>query len=296
MIINKLKGNKSFYFYSFILISIVIAEIGLTCYIPEWRKGFYSMLQEKHEHLFMYQMMLLIALYTSLSFAQGMKVWVGQKTSFIIRVALSKITLKKLVYQRDSAEAPAFSQAMTGAIQNSTELFLRVAVEIAISFAIVMVLIYNNLHNPLILYAAVAYSAGVSLIAYFFQKPLTVADRSWQEAESVYREAIVTISNNKGDHTSKDKFLQLIVAYYKYIKTQMYFQLMSRMKGMVGTVIPYFILGTSYFSGQIDFGGFMAGIATFELLVINMTIFISMYPEYIKAKASQQLVSAFLNK
>lgn len=292
LIYHKL-DHKRFYFILALLICIVGTEIALTCYIPEWRNGFYTVMKDKVESEFSYQILLLIGLYTGLGFAQGLKTWIGQKTSFLIRIALSKITLKSFV-KSGAQKKEAYSQAMTGAIQNSTELFLRVLVEIIISASIVFVLIFSNLDKPLILIAATAYTAGVSLVAYLFQRPLMVTDKTWQEAESTYRESIVTIANGKGDFTSKEKFLKLIEAYYNYIKTQMYFQLMSRLKGVFGSVIPYFLLGTAYFQGDIDFGQFMAGVVTFELLVVNMTIFIIMYPDYIKAKASQEIIRGFM--
>lgn len=292
--IYKKLPKSSLYLTLTSLILIVITEIFLTCYIPEWRNGFYTMMKDKVESQFVYQLTLFFGLYIGLGFVQGIKVWVGQQLSFLIRIALSKVTLKYAVNCEDMKTLPAYSQAMTGAIQNSTELYLRVLVEIIISASIVVMLFFVNIHQPIILGIAALYTVGVSAIAYLFQKPLTVTDRKWQEEESAYREAIVTIANGKGDYTAKGKFLKLAEAYYKYIRTQMYFQLMSRLKGAIGSIIPYFLLGTAYFKGDIDFGEFMAGIATFELIVINATIFIQMYPDFVKAKASQLIVKEFM--
>lgn len=292
--IYKKLPKRSFYLTLSLLIFIIVAEIGLTCYIPEWRNGFYTMIKDKVESDFMYQLGLFFALYMSLGTVQGLKTWVGQQVSFIVRTALSKITLKSGVNRENLSACPAYSQAMTQAIQNSTELYLRVLVEIFISASIVVALLLVNLDQPIILITALIYTIGVSIVAYLFQEPLTVTDRSWQEAESAYREAIVTIANGKGDYTAKGKFVALSLAYYKYIRIQMYFQLMSRLKGATGSIIPYFLLGSAYFAGDIDFGQFMAGIATFELIVINATIFVVMYPDYVKAKASQLIVRDFM--
>lgn len=292
--IHKKLNKRSFYSTLSVLLLVIISEIFLTCYIPEWRNGFYTIMKEKHQELFLGAITSFFLLYTGLGIAQGVKVWVGQLVSFQARVAMSKITLKRAVKHESMSSLPAYSQAMTQAIQNSTELYLRVLVEIVISAAIVLGLIVVNLDQPIILSVAFLYTVGASLIAYLFQKPLTVTDKAWQETESHYREAIVTIANGKGDYTAKSKFLKLMGAYYHYIRTQMYFQLMSRLKGAIGSIIPYFLLGTAYFRGDMDFGQFMAGIATFELIVINATIFIIMYPDYVKAKASQLIVKEFM--
>lgn len=275
------------------LLFIVVAEIALTCYIPEWREGFYNIMKNKVGSQFLPAIGVFFTLYTSLGFVQGIKVWVGQQVSFYVRTALSKLTLKSFVRSSKQGRVPAYSQAMTGAIQNSTELFLKVLVEIVISASIVISLFIINLDQPIILGVAFVYTLGATLIAWLFQKPLMTTDKEWQETESTYREAIVTIANGKGDFTAKEKFMQLSKAYYRYIRTQMYFQLMSRVKGSLGSIIPYFLLGTAYFNDQLDFGQFMAGIATFELIVINATIFIVMYPDYIKARASQQIIKQF---
>lgn len=292
--IHKKLNKRSFYSTLSVLLLVIISEIFLTCYIPEWRNGFYTIMKDKHQELFLGAITSFFLLYTGLGIAQGVKVWVGQLVSFQARVAMSKITLKRAVKHESMSSLPAYSQAMTQAIQNSTELYLRVLVEIVISAAIVLGLIVVNLDQPIILSVAFLYTIGASLIAYLFQKPLTVTDKAWQETESHYREAIVTIANGKGDYTAKSKFLKLIGAYYHYIRTQMYFQLMSRLKGAIGSIIPYFLLGAAYFRGDMDFGQFMAGIATFELIVINATIFIIMYPDYVKAKASQLIVKEFM--
>ena len=292
--IHKKLNKRSFYLTLIVLLIVIVSEIFLTCYIPEWRNGFYTIMKDKHQELFIGAITSFFLLYTGLGIAQGVKVWVGQLVSFQVRVAMSKITLKRAVKHESMASLPAYSQAMTQAIQNSTELYLRVLVEIVISAAIVLGLIVVNLDQPIILSVAFLYTVGASLIAYLFQKPLTVTDKAWQETESHYREAIVTIANGKGDYTAKSKFLKIMGAYYHYIRTQMYFQLMSRLKGAIGSIIPYFLLGTAYFRGDMDFGQFMAGIATFELIVINATIFIIMYPDYVKAKASQLIVKEFM--
>lgn len=292
--IYKKLNRRKFVATSTLLLLVVAVEIALTCYIPEWRNGFYTIMKDRHEALFLGSIITFFFLYLGLGAAQGTKVWIGQLVSFQVRAALSKITLKKFVKLAPEDHTAAYSQAMTQAIQNSTELYLRVSVEILISAAIVIALVMANIDQPIIIGVAALYTAGASLIAYLFQKPLTVTDKAWQVAESDYREAIVTIANGKGDYTAKGKFLRLVDTYYKYVRTQMYFQLMSRIKGAVGSIIPYFLLGSAYFSGHLDFGAFMAGIATFELIVINATIFIMMYPDFVKARASQQILKEFM--
>jgi ABC-type uncharacterized transport system fused permease/ATPase subunit len=73
----------------------------------------------------------------------------------------------------------------------------------------------------------------------------------------------------------------------------MYYTLFSRIKGSLASLIPYILLGGTYFAGTITLGVFMAGVATFELIVINATILVILYPKLTKARASYKIVQTF---
>lgn len=273
------------------LATLLVLEIVMTCLIPEWREYFYNVLQNKDQALFATSLWAFAGLMAGLGIAQGLKVWVGQLTSFQLRTAATAVLFKRWV--KGPRQAKNYTQAMTEALRNSTELYLEIVVEVIISAAIVVVLIISNLHNPLILAASLIYTLTITGAALLFNKPMFMSDKIWQAAEGELRECFSDIANGNGDYSYKEKLQRVIVTYYRYIRVVMYFTLFSRMKSALSAIIPYILLAGPYFSGTITLGVFMAGVATFELIVINATIIIMLYPKLTKARASYQLSKEF---
>ena len=60
-------------------------------------------------------------------------------------------------------------------------------------------------------------------------------------------------------------------------------------------LIPYALLVPMYFADSIGFGEVMKGVSQFDLLVINATILIIMYPKVTKALASYERIQEFYN-
>lgn len=271
-----------------LLVAIVGVEIVLTCVIPLWRESFFNILQVKDISSFSSSLIAFVAMMASLGAAQGLKVWVARLVSFEFRIAGTRML--ELLWSKKRSKVKNHSQAMTEALRNSTELFLDSGVEIAISLSIVIGLILANLHNPVILITSLGYTVLVSAAAALFNKPMILRDRELQEAEGRFRDSVVQYS---GTRTAHSTFLGVVITYYRYIFTIMNFTLFTRLKGALSTAIPYIVLSGSYFAGDITLGAFMAGAATFELLVVNATILLIVYPGLNKARASQHLISDF---
>jgi ABC-type uncharacterized transport system fused permease/ATPase subunit len=276
------------------LLFILIAEIALTCLIPTWRDYFYKVLQQFNRGEFWPALWWGLALMTGLGAVQGVKTWARQKFSFTIRKAASKVFLKKWVYSKRTN--PNYSIALTDTIKNSTDLLFDVACEIFISFAIVVVLIANSWHQPEIIISALVYTLAVSGLAYLFNTPLIKSDAELQKTEGAYRTAIGDIANDRGDFSAKEKWEALSRAFSYYINVLMGFTLFSRVKGSLATLVPYVLLFDAYFDKQIDLGGFMAGVSSFELIVINTTILVVVYPQITKAIASYKIAKEFYNE
>lgn len=271
-----------------LLVIIVVAEIILTCVIPMWRESFFNILQIKDTSSFSSSLIAFVAMMASLGAAQGLKVWVARLVSFEFRIAGTRML--ELLWSKKRGKVKNHSQAMTEALRNSTELFLDSGVEIVISLSIVIGLIIANLHNPVILITSLAYTLFVSAAAALFNKPMIFRDRELQEAEGRFRDSVVQYS---GIRNVNAPFLGVMKNYYRYIFTIMNFTLFTRLKGALSTAIPYIVLSGAYFSGDITLGAFMAGAATFELLVLNATILLIVYPNLNKARASQHLINDF---
>lgn len=270
---------------------IVVAEIGLTVAIPLWREYFYNVLQLKQVAEFYPSLGWFAALMIGMGTVQGIKSWTGYKISFLIREALTKTLFRKWVVSNKTA--PNYTQALTESIRNSTELYLEIVVEVIISAAIVVILVLSSLHSLPIITSALAYTLSMSALAVIFNKPLIRTDADAQKAEGAFREAISNISAGQNDYTYSAKWTEVVKTYYSYIKVQMNFTLFSRVKGSLASLIPYVLLASPFFTGAITLGEFMSGVATFELIVLNATILMSLYPKLTRARASKYITKEF---
>ena len=275
-----------------ILLGIIIAtEIGLTVVIPMWREYFYNVLQLKNIAEFYPALGWFAALMIGMGTVQGLKSWTGYRISFIVREAITKTLFRN--WLASDRTAPNYTQALTESIRNSTELYLEIVVEVVISAAIVVILVLSNLHSVPIITASLIYTLSMSALAAAFNKPLVRTDADAQKAEGAFREAISDIFSGKNDYTYSDKWAEVAKTYYTYIKVQMNFTLFSRVKGSLASLIPYILLSSSFFAGTITLGEFMAGVATFELLVVNATILMALYQKLTRARASKSITKEF---
>lgn len=275
---------------SFLLI-LVIGEIVLTTIIPVWREGFYNILETRNEADFHSSLIFFTVLIIGLGACQGLKVWAGQLVSIMVRQAATKLLFKPWV--KGTRTADNYTQAMTDALRNATELYLEIGVEVFISLSIVVLLVISNLSSGSLLLAAGVYTVGMTLLAMVFNKPLIESDKTWQSEEGRLRETLSSLAGGADCYTFKDKFASMSIAYYRYIKIVMYFTLFSRVKASLASLVPYILLSFPLFSGEITLGTFMKGVGTFELLVTNATILLVMYPKLTKARASYQISEQF---
>lgn len=277
-----------------LLLTILVVEIVLTCIIPMWKQYFFDVLNTKDSAEFPTALMYFFALMLSLGSVQGIKTWIGQKLAFQIRIAGNKTLLKAWVYSPHTTKN--YTQPITESLHNWTNLSLVIFIEVLISASIIIGLVVANWNSPLIVLGALVYTIIIMLIAIVFNKPLVNSNVHYQSTEGIYRESISDIANGNGDYSSKSKFKEVASAYTKYIRNLMYFTLFSKLKLSTASAIPFILLAPAYFSGSMTLGDFMAGVSTFELLVINSTILLAMYPEYTKMIASYNISNSFYEK
>lgn len=294
-----IRKSVSYKFISFVILLLIIitTEIVMTVMIPEWRKYFYNILEIKDHEQFYYSIWLFFLLMFLLGAAQGLKTYIGQLISVELRKSGTKILLKRWVYSdKIGVKTPKnYTQAQTEALRQSTELYMNSLMEIVISAAIVILLLGSS-NNFYINLSAAVYTILMTAAATIFNRPLIMSDIFLQENESKYREALFKIAEENGDFTAKEKLANLIKSFYKYSKILMYFTLFSRLKSSLAVLVPYLLMAPAYFSNKITLGEFMQSTALFELLVINSTIIIILYPQLTKAKASARICEEFYNE
>lgn len=290
----KKMDTRTLVWLSAFLGTVVIAEIVLTAVIPLWREHFYDVLEKKDQGAFFTSMVLFMGMMLGLGAAQGLKVWAGQLISFEIRKASTKLLFKPWV--KGARAAKNYTQAMTEALRNATELYLSISIEVLISAIIVAALVFVNLDNPPLLWIATAYSLLMTATAVVFNKPLVGSDMEWQEEEGQFRETLSYLRTGENCFTFKEKLERVAVAYYRYVRILMYFTLFSRIKSSLSQLVPYILLSYPYFAGTITLGEFMKGVGSFELITINATIILVLYPRLTQARASYNISKKFYDE
>ena len=288
--IKKVKSTR-FYLLIGFLAFIVIAEIVFTVLIPLWREHFYDVLERKDSANFNMSLVYFMIMMLGLGFAQGLKVWVGQLISFEVRRTTTKVLFKPWV--KGVRTAKNYTQSMTESLRYATELYLEVCVELIISCTIVVALIFLNADQPIILWPAAAYTVSMTVIAVFFNKPMIGSDMAWQKEEGAFKETLAYIHSGIDCFTFKQKLEMIAFSYYRYIRVVMYFALFTRVKGSLATLVPYMLLSTPFFLGEITLGEFMKAVGSFELIVINSTILLVLYPKLTRARASYKISQKF---
>jgi ABC-type uncharacterized transport system fused permease/ATPase subunit len=274
------------------VITLLVIEIALTTIIPTWRGYFFEALKNKDIAKFNSGMFYFAALMLSMGAVTGIKHFTSQMLALQIRIPTSKLILDAWMNHKDRIKVN-FSQAQTDSIRQAAENYIYTIRECFISLFIVLGLIYLNRHDHTVLLCAGVYTIAVTLLATLFNKPMTIYNKVWQQKEGVYRESLGNLAIGKQDKTYIDKFKDVCKSYYHYTTINMVYSLFGSVKGSLMTLIPYVILSKGYFTGQYSFGEFMATVSTFELIVVNSTIFTIIFPEFTKARASYAIVKEF---
>lgn len=279
---------------SVILIFILIAEIALTALVPAWRKFFYNQLELKSLSGFQWGIFYLVLLHGFLSSAQGVKTWVGQKLSLYFRSSISDILERKWIKEGDRDRVDFADQRIAEDCKLATDLTIKVFIEVIISSAIVITLVLGSLGQPLLLLASVLYTSGVVALALLFRKPLIAREIDMQKAEAGYRFDLAKLVMRKDAGVNlNNSFSYVRIAYSSFIELTMRYALFNKIQGGIMSIVPFLILVPSYFSGEIALGSVMAGVALFDLIVMNATILVLLYPEVTKAQASWYRVREF---
>lgn len=267
-----------------VLVAVALSEITLTMASPLWRKYFYDVMQNKDYELFHTSLVYFIALVMGLGVSQGVKVWIAAKFSFQWREAVNEMFLSKWRKSMPKNMTTAF----TDSLYLATETYVEISMEVFISASIVVGLILSNMDDTELMVSSLLYTLAATLLATLFNKPLISSDMDVQISVGGYREKLL-----EGNPEIRTAFGVIKRAYYKYIFVVLGFNFFSRVKGAAATLIPYLLFADSYLLGDASFGDFMGKVASFELIVINSTILVALYPKLTKARAGYNIAKKF---
>jgi ABC-type uncharacterized transport system fused permease/ATPase subunit len=136
----------------------------------------------------------------------------------------------------------------------------------------------NMDHHYLVL-GAIAYAALSTILAYLFNPRLTKAQKSIRKTEASFRHALdyMTFSDAQD-------------ANIKAGKIQLGFDLFTKVQVVILGILPFLMLIPALLGHTMTFTQIIEQVSTFELIVVNGAILVSMFPNYIQARASKQRV------
>lgn len=279
---------------SAILLLIITVEIVATNSIPEFRKLFYGALENKSVTDIKGAIEFFIYLMLALTLSQGLKKFTGATLALNIRTFLTKKTTK---FWRKEKTLENTSQRINEDCKLATDLAVGIILEMVISGAIVIVLVIETWQDKSLLMAALIYTIVVSLVARLFKPKLISTEIALQRAEATHRhnisEALVFERRDRVAASVQD-YREVAARFLIHLKVLLGYNLFSSSQNNFSILAPWLLLIPLYLAGSISLGEFMAKVSQFELIVINSTILISLYPNMTKAQASWIRIREFL--
>ena len=277
------------------LLAILVIEIVATTLIPDGRKAMYDTLETKDIDAFIIGIAYFSGILLALGMAQGLKRYFGVKTAFNAREGLCEGMTESWIENKFLGKIKTPDGKIAEDTKICTDLFVTIVLEIVISALICFGMLYVMLDNPMLLGGSIIYTLITAAIAYFFKSPMISANNELQSSEQRYRRGLAETDLGKVRNLS-GRLERVKAAVYRLNRIDLYYALMFSLKNRLSMVIPYAIMVPMYFYGDYTLGDVLKGVAEFNLLVINATIVMTLYPQVTKAAASWKRVTKFYRK
>lgn len=269
----------------------VILEIAGTLLIPEWRGYFYGALTDKDLTTFTHAIYLFLGLMAIMVTSQAFKRYYQAK--------ISQMWRQKQTFELWDRLSPFFTinvdhpeQRVSEDCKISTDLYLRIWLEVIIAGFIVIGLLISAATTPHLGAAAFVYAAVFIGAAYLWKGPMVKRDIEWQISEAAMRkEMTLQITKASDPSPIAGLFSTITEKYFKYIRILTGFEMFKNSKNYLSMLVPLALLGPIYFSGDLSFGDLMKGVATFELIQLNAAVILMLYPDLIRAHAAKKRVN-----
>lgn len=275
-----------------LLLVVIIVEIAATVLIPVWREYFFDGVEAKDYDVFYRGMWYFVALMMAFVFSQGLKTYSIQILALEWRTALNNMLTEKWISKLPSkAAVDNPDQRISEDTNIASMLALELFSEVIISAAIIVGLICNM--DPTLIALSLVYTAVIAAIALFFHRPMVDREKALQRVEADYRFQLAKMVNDGKKRKLDCKYSAVLTHFKRLIRITLGFNLFSRAKNNLMNIVPLLMLVPMYFADEIGFGAIMKGVSQFDLLVINATILIILYPKVTKALASYERIKEF---
>ena len=275
-----------------LLITVVGIEISATVAIPVWREYFFDGVEAKNYDIFVNGLWYFCAIMLAFVFSQGLKTYSIQILALEWRTSLNNMLLKKWKKQLPAkAAVDNPDQRISEDTNIASLLALELVTEVLISLSIILGLVWSM--APDLLIASIVYAALITAIALLFHRPLIDREKMLQRVEANYRFKLAKIVNDGQDREVEREYNAVLTNFKRLINVTLLFNIFSRTKNNLMNLVPLLMLVPMYFAGDIGFGAIMKGVSQFDLLVINATILVILYPKVTKALASYERIKEF---
>ena len=288
----KNSDKKRLHGFVLLLLAVIVVEITATILVPTWREYFFDGVEAKNYDIFYTGLWYFAALMMAFVFSQGLKTYSIQILALEWRTSLNKMLTSKWVSKLpEKAKADNPDQRISEDTNIASMLALELVSEVAISVSIIAGLIWNM--DSKLIGLSMLYTAVITIAALFFHRPMVDREKALQRAEADYRFQLAKMVNDGRERELTPKYTKVVEKFSRLIRITLGFNLFSRAKNNLMNIVPLLMLVPMYFSGEIGFGAIMKGVSQFDLLVINATILIILYPRVTKSLASYERIKEF---
>jgi len=263
------------------LLAVIGISISMQVALPELRGAFYGNLVDK-DPAYITSFCIFIGWLFIYYIADSLSPLIRGRIGLEIRKRwVAKILNKKYLCYGDNTDG-----RISEDIRTTIDISFSLLVDFIIAACSIVGLVLLVPHELTIW--ALGYTVGVTLISFIFNSPLITSQYDVQSSEQSFRILV------RKDMSLSD----MVIAGYSYVCTTtmrcLYvmtgFRSFVAIKGLLASIIPFFVLIPMYMKGDIKFETLIQGVSTFDLLVSNTTIIVNSYPSITKALASYRRV------
>lgn len=287
--------RKALIGFGITLLIIISVEIFTTSMIPYTRKIVIDALVLVSWNTFLLSVLLAFANSVTLNAAQSLKTWTSQRIALMLRESLMNTMIEDWTKMEHRVFIPNPCSRLNDDVRLSTETLLVNSIEILISVCIVLGLLMSILKWPLLFISAVVYSSLSILIAMLFKKRMTKSKYDSLGAEGVHRVLLTRISFGDIDENRMDKWYDVKSTFIKWVAVTRNYKMFNAVQAAIMYSLPFLIMAPDFFAHKISLGDVTQGTLTFDLLVLNATIWVQLYPVIIDAQAALLRVKELYN-
>jgi vitamin B12/bleomycin/antimicrobial peptide transport system ATP-binding/permease protein len=257
-----------------ILITLVLVEMIGVSYIVIWREGFWSAVEHKNLHSFIYLTIIFTVIALTLCIVSGIESFIMSKIALEWR---RRLTRKCLKLKLDHIEG--YQQRVQDDTQTYPDLFIMLWKSYIYNGIMSLFFICVIIKQVGVMYIIfpIFYLAISTVCSRWIANPLTKLYYQNQVKEASFRQKLTRklygiVHRNNHNVFVKTKHIQ----YFQYFY------------GQIGVIFPYIVLANFYFTGGISFGILMQVAATISHLVDAGGVLINNYGVINKYKSCKK--------